>query len=76
MQNAFIESFNGRLRDECLNENDFTSLRDVQLKLANWRENYNQRRPHGSLGWQTPEEFAAQFATSTPTRNLHLSSAA
>lgn len=63
-------------RDECLNENDFTSLSDAQLKLANWRENYNRHRPHGSLGWQTPEEFAGQFGTSRPTPILHLSSVA
>jgi putative transposase len=76
VQNALIESFNDRLRDERLNENDFTSLRDAQLMLANWRENYNRHRPHGSLGWQTPEEFAGQFATSKTTPILHLSSVA
>ena len=76
VQNAFIESFNGRLRDECLNEHDFASLRDVQTKLAHWREHYNAHRPHGSLGWQTPQEYAERFTTFPPTPILHLSSVA
>lgn len=72
-QNAFIESFNGRLRDECLNEHDFASLFDVRRTLAEWRDNYNQKRPHKSLGWQTPEEFARSFTTSQSNDTLHLS---
>ena len=75
-QNAFIESFNGRLRDECLNEHDFVSLVDVQLILAAWRAKYNSLRPHGSLGWKTPEEFAATFSITSPSEMLHLSPAA
>jgi len=75
-QNAFIESFNGRLRDECLNEHDFVSLVDVQLILAAWRAKYNSHRPHGSLGWKTPEEFAATFSTTSSSEILHLSPAA
>ena len=70
-QNAFIESFNGRLRDECLNEHDFVSLVDVQLTLAAWRAKYNSLRPHGSLGWKTPEEFAATFSTTPSSETLH-----
>ena len=58
VQNAFIESFNGKLRDECLNENYFTSLRDTQLTIEAWRKDYNERRPHSSLGDLTPTEFA------------------
>jgi putative transposase len=49
-QNAYIESFNGRLRDECLNANWFTSLSDARRKIENWRQDYNQQRPHSSFG--------------------------
>jgi len=58
VQNAFIESFNGRLRDECLNESYFTSLSDAQLTIEAWRKDYNETRPHSSLGDLTPAEFA------------------
>lgn len=71
IQNAFCESFNGRLRDECLNEHDFISLADVHQVLAQWRERYNRERPHKALGWQTPEEFANSFTTIT--KAFHLS---
>lgn len=57
--NAYIESFNGRLRQECLNEHWFLSLEDAQEKLDQWREDYNRHRPHSTLGNATPEEFAA-----------------
>lgn len=60
VENAHIESFNGRLRDECLNVQQFFSLADAQAKLNRWRDDYNQRRPHGSLGHLTPMEFATQ----------------
>ncbi len=53
-QNAFVESFNGRLRDECLNETVFTSLRHARAILAAWRQDYNHVRPHSALGGQTP----------------------
>ena len=76
VQNAFIESFNGRLRDECLNEHDFATLFDARRTLAQWRENYNRFRPHKSLGWKTPEEFARSFTTSQQHQILHLSSVA
>ena len=56
-QNAFIESFNGRLRDECLNETLFSSLGEARAVLAEWRDDYNRVRPHSSLANQTPEEF-------------------
>jgi putative transposase len=59
VQNAFIESFNGRLRDEFLNEKAFTSL--AQAVLAEWRRDYNTVRPHSSVGWLTPDAYAAQF---------------
>jgi putative transposase len=60
VENAFIESFNGRLRDECLNVHQFTSIEDAKQKIEAWRVDYNQRRPHGSLGHLTPNEFAAR----------------
>ena len=53
-QNAFVESFNGRLRDECLNETVFTSLRHARVVLADWRRDYNEVRPHSALGGKTP----------------------
>ena len=59
IENAFIESFNGRLRDECLNVHQFASIADAQTKIEAWRLDYNQRRPHGSLGHLTPTEFVA-----------------
>jgi putative transposase len=58
VQNAYVESFNGRLRDECLNANWFTSLKDARQKIENWREDYNQQRPHSSLNYLPPVEFA------------------
>src|SRR3954465_8620158 len=57
-QNAFIESFNGRLRDELLNETLFTSLGQARVALGCWRVDYNHTRPHSQLGWKTPSEFA------------------
>jgi putative transposase len=59
-QNAFAESFNGRLRDECLNANWFTSLSDARRKIEDWRQDYNQQRPHSSLNYLPPAEFARQ----------------
>jgi len=58
-QNAFIESFNGKFRDECLNQNWFVDLRDAREVIEAWRVDYNTVRPHSSLGYRTPEEFAA-----------------
>ena len=60
MQNGYIESFNGKFRDECLNENWFVSLGDARQKIEQWRRDYNQERPHSALGYRTPEEFAAE----------------
>ena len=57
-QNAYAESFNGRLRDECLNANWFTSLSDARRKIESWRQDYNQQRPHSSLDYLPPAEFA------------------
>jgi len=58
VQNAYVESFNGRLRDECLNTNWFTSLSDARRKIETWRQDYNQQRPHSSLNYLSPAEFA------------------
>jgi putative transposase len=58
MQNGYIESFNGRLRDECLNASWFMNLNDAKQKIENWRKEYNADRPHSSLAYRTPEEFA------------------
>jgi Integrase core domain len=59
IQNAYIESFNARLREECLNEHVFVSLNDARRKIEQWRIAYNRECPHSSLGNLTPEEFAA-----------------
>ena len=57
-QNGFIESFNGKLRDECLNEALFSSLTQAKETLKEWKKDYNQQRPHSSLGNLTPQQFA------------------
>lgn len=58
MQNGYIESFNGKLRDECLNENWFLSIKDARNIIENWRVDYNEHRPHTSLKGLSPEQFA------------------
>jgi putative transposase len=58
VQNAYVESFNGRLRDECLNANWFPSLSAARRKIETWRQDYNQQRPHSSLNYLPPAEFA------------------
>ena len=60
MQNGFVESFNGRLRDECLNEHLFAGLAEARRIIAEWRYDYNTTRPHTSLDGLTPNEFAAR----------------
>ena len=59
-QNARVESFNGRLREECLNASWFQNLFEARRKIAAWRKEYNEERPHSSLGYRTPKEFAVQ----------------
>jgi putative transposase len=59
IQNAFIESFNGRLREECLNAQVFLSLDDARRKIEAWRQDYNYKRPHSGLGYLSPQEFAS-----------------
>jgi putative transposase len=61
VENSYIESFNGRLRDECLNVEVFFGLTDVRDKLERWRLDYNQVRPHSGLRDRTPEEFATRW---------------
>ena len=61
MDNAMIESFNGSFRDECLNVNWFLSIEDVREKIEMWRNDYNEFRPHSSLGDLMPRQFAEQF---------------
>jgi putative transposase len=62
VQNAFIESFNGRLRDEFLNGTLFTSLMQARLALEEWRRDYNTVRPHSRIDWLTPADHAAKFS--------------
>ena len=61
-QNGRVESFNGRMREECLNLSWFQNLFDARRKIAAWRMEYNEERPHSSLGYKTPKEFAAAQA--------------
>ena len=68
VQNAFIESFNGRVRDECLNEHAFASLAEAQAVLAAWRRAYNGERPHSALGYRTPVAFRRWAAARIPAR--------
>jgi putative transposase len=63
VQNAFVESFNGKMRDECLNEHWFGSLAEARQTIELWRRDYNEVRPHSALGNRTPQEFATRAAT-------------
>lgn len=60
MQNGYIESFNGKFRDECLNEQWFQTLPQARTCIAEWRRDYNEVRPHSSLGRIPPAQFAQQ----------------
>ena len=64
IENAYIESFNGRLRQECLNQCWFTSLEDAKIKIEAWRKDYNEHRPDTSLGNQTPVQFETEWQLS------------
>ena len=73
VQNAFIESFNGKLRDECLNEHWFLSLGEARETIEAWRRDYNEVRPHSALGNRTPQEFTASGAAlRSPTAPFEL----
>ena len=63
VQNAYVESFNGKIRDECLNEHWFTVLAEARTLIEHWRQDYNEQRPHSSLGNRTPQEFARAAAS-------------
>lgn len=73
-QNAYVESFNGRLRDECLNEHWFSTLEEARRLIETWRQDYNTVRPHSSLGDRTPAEFAQteQRLHDVTTQRLYL----
>jgi transposase InsO family protein len=60
-QNAFVESFNGKLRDECLDEHGFHSIEHARATLRQWRQDWNEHRPHSMPGYQTPAEKAEQL---------------
>jgi transposase InsO family protein len=68
-ENPFVESFNGRVRDELLNVEEFTSLLEAEVIIESWRVEYNTYRPHSSLDGLTPSEYAARW-TSTPNQQL------
>ena len=69
VQNAFSESFNGRFRDECLNESWFVSLPDARETIEAWRVDYNDVRPHSGLLDATPAAFALSLMIATPSLN-------
>lgn len=71
-QNAYVESFNGRLRDECLNEHWFTSLQHARAVIEEWRRDYNEQRPKKSLGGLTPALYAKQLAEKAHTITVGL----
>ena len=66
MQNGYVESFNGRMRDELLNETLFMTLAHARVEIAAWVEDYNRERPHSSLGYATPAAFAAELDKQWP----------
>jgi putative transposase len=69
VDNAFLEAFNGRLRDECLNQHWFLALADAQRTIERWRIGYNTARPHGGLAGRTPTQVAEWFMLENkPTR--------
>ena len=69
-QNAYIESFNGRFRDECLNEHWFTRLAHAQSVIETWRREYNEERPKKGLGGLTPTAYARQLTARTETAKV------
>ena len=71
-QNAFVESFNGRMRDELLNETLFMSLDHAREKIAAWAADFNAERPHSSLGYATPAAFAAELEKQGAASTAHM----
>ena len=72
---AHIESFNGRLRDECLDTNLFSSIADARCQIERWRGEYNCARPHSALGWRSPMEYRNIFIEPSTAKNTNLSAA-
>lgn len=72
VENAFIESFNGRLREECLNQSVFRSLNDARATIEHWRQDYNHARPHSALDYLTPAEYREKHQPQ-PCRKANLS---
>lgn len=70
MQNGYVESFNGRMRDELLNESLFFGLDHARRAIAEWRQDFNTARPHSSLGYQTPAAFAGTLAATGSDASL------
>jgi putative transposase len=68
MQNGYVESFNGTLRNECLNENWFANVTEAREVIENWRKNYNEIRPHSSLNYMTPKEYTENLVEAIPPR--------
>ncbi len=68
-ENGYIESFNGKFREECLNQNWFRSLSEAKMIIEEWRQDYNKERPHSSLGYMTPEEFAQSLDINKTTKS-------
>jgi len=75
MQNGYVESFNGRMRDELLNETLFLSLAHARVEIAAWVEDYNRERPHSSLGYETPAAYAAILERQWPAPRRLMGSA-
>jgi putative transposase len=67
-ENAQVESLNGRVRDELLNAHAFLDVQDARQRAEHWRKDYNETRPHSSLGYRTPEEFARAFTIIPPSQ--------
>jgi putative transposase len=74
-QNAYVESFNGKLREECLRIHWFQNLFEARRIITNWRRDYNERRPHSSLNYLTPAEFAAKNCGGKDADSVHLENA-
>ena len=64
-QNPFVESFHSRVRDELLDVEEFSCLAEAKVVIADWREDYNLRRPHSALGMRPPAAFSAEWATTS-----------
>lgn len=67
-ENPWVESFGSRLRDELLSTEQFNTLMEAKVVIGDWKEDYNQNRPHSSLGWQTPAAYAATLSPDKPAR--------